>query len=208
LQARGLTSVEWKSIEDLFKAVSGQWQTFTFLDPAGNLLANSEDFATATWTNGPLLQFTPGMADPLGTTRATRIVNAGQSAAAMAETLQVPQNFVYCVSVWARTDAGSEARLLPTAEAFALGTEWRRISTRVDLGQNGTGITFGVQLNPGASMDLFGMQVEAQLAASDYKKTGSTGGVRVARFAKDALTVRAQSTDVYDVTVRIVSAGS
>jgi hypothetical protein len=53
------------------------------------------------------------------------------------------------------------------------------------------------------------MQVEAQLAASDYKMTGTNGGVYSnARFASDRLAVRAQSTDVYDSTIRIVSAGS
>ena len=51
------------------------------------------------------------------------------------------------------------------------------------------------------------MQVEAQLAASDYKKTGTQGGVYAdARFAEDGLTGKAQSTDVFDAVIRIVSA--
>ena len=28
------------------------WQTFTFLDPTGNLFAESEDFGAGAWTNG------------------------------------------------------------------------------------------------------------------------------------------------------------
>jgi hypothetical protein len=63
-----------------------------------------------------------------------------------------------------------------------------------------------VQLNPGAAVDLFGMQVDAQGATSDYKMTGTNGGVYLkARFAADGFTVQAQSTDVYDATIRIVS---
>ncbi len=58
-------------------------------------------------------------------------------------------------------------------------------------------MTFGAQLGAGASVDLFGMQVEAQLAASDYKMTGAAGGVySKARFASDQITVTAQGTDV------------
>ena len=201
LRATGLTAAEWNAIEALFKTVSGQWETFTLLDPTGNLLANSEDFSVATWTNGPLIQLTPGVADPQGTNRATRVVNAGQAAQAVAQTLAVPANYEYSISVWARTAAGSAVTLLPAGVVVPLGTTWKRISARVN------GVTFGVQLDPGASVELFGMQVEAQLAPSDYKKTGETGGVRTARFAEDAFTVRAQSTDVYDVTVRMVSAG-
>ena len=42
LHASGMTLAEWNAIEALFEATSGMWQTFTFLDPTGNLLAQSE----------------------------------------------------------------------------------------------------------------------------------------------------------------------
>ena len=73
----GADAGEWTAIETLFQAASGRWQTFTFLDPAGNLLLQSEEFGAAAWTNGALIQLTPGIGDPLGTTRATQVVNAG-----------------------------------------------------------------------------------------------------------------------------------
>src|SRR5262249_3587802 len=164
-------------------SVSGQWETFTLLDPAGNLLVNSENLSATTWTNGPLIQLTTGLADPLGTNRATRVVNAGQAAQAGTQTLAGPADFRDLVELWARAAAGWAVTLLPGGGVVALGTAWKRISARVN------GVTFGVQLDPGASVELFGMQVEAQLAPSDYKKTGGTGGVRTARFAEDAFTV-------------------
>src|ERR1051325_7614229 len=71
LKASGLTRVEWDAIESLFQATSGRWQTFTFLDPTANLLSKSEEFGASAWTNGALLQLTPGINDPFGTTRAT-----------------------------------------------------------------------------------------------------------------------------------------
>ena len=208
LQANGLTAAEWNAIENFYNSVSGQWQSFTFLDPAGNLLANSEDFAASSWTNGPLIQLSANVADPFGTTRATRAVNTGQAAQTIAQTLSVPGDFHYALSVWARGSsltltAGSATR------AFSGNSNWRRISFSVSLGQNSNTVTFGAQLSPGVSVDLFGMQVDAQAAASDYKKTGTAGGVYAnARFAMDAFTVRAQGTDVYDATIRIVSSGS
>ena len=72
IQAKGLTAAEWNSIEALFDAVSGQWQTFTLLDLAGNLFADSELLTSGAWTNGALISLTAGIGDPLGTTRATR----------------------------------------------------------------------------------------------------------------------------------------
>jgi hypothetical protein len=212
IRAKGVTLAEWNAVEALFTAVSGQWQTFTFLDPAGNLLSDSEILGAGAWTNGALIQLTTGIADPLGTTRATRVVNAGTAAEAVAQTLSVPGNFQYCMSVWARTVAGSSVTLTASTTganatlSFALTGTWSRIVLPVSLGQSTAAVTFGAQLAAGASVDLFGMQVEAQPGASDYKMTGVSGGVfSSARFAGDELTVTAQSTDVYDAVIRIVS---
>src|SRR4051812_40091512 len=58
LRATGLTVAEWNAIEGLFQAVSGMLQTFTFLDPAGNLLLWSENFSAGAWAAGALLQLT------------------------------------------------------------------------------------------------------------------------------------------------------
>ena len=70
-------------------------------------------------------------------------------------------------------------------------------------------MTFGAQLAAGRSVDLFGMQVEAQLGPSDYKKTGDRGGVYAkARFGQMQLTVTAQGTDVYDAVIQIVNTES
>jgi hypothetical protein len=211
LSAKGLTSAEWSAVEAFYKSVSGQWQTFTFLDPAGNLLAESEDFGASAWTNGTLLTLTPGVSDPFGTTRATHVVNGGQAAQAVEQTLAVPGNFKYALSVWARTGAGSSVTLTAAgvSKTFALTGQWRRISLAVDAGLSASSVTFAAQLSAGDAVDLFGMQVDAQAGASDYKKTGTTGGVySKSRFASDAFTVTAQSTDVYDATIRIVSMGS
>ncbi len=211
LKAQGMTLAEWTAIETLFQATSGMWQTFTFLDPAGNLLAQSENLAAGAWTNGALIELTTGISDPLGTTRATRVVNTGLAAESAAQTLNVPGNFEYCMSVWARTTGGSSVTLsLSTTGAslqktFALTTAWSRIALAGNLAQSTTSATFAAQLAPGATVDLFGMQVEAQLGPSDYKQTQEQGGVYAkARFAQDSLTVTAQGTDVYDAAIQIV----
>src|SRR5579863_3558122 len=215
IQAKGLTAAEWNAVEALFDAAAGQWQTFTLLDPAGNLFADSELLSAGAWTNGALITLTAGIGDPLGTSRATRVVNTGIAAEAVAQALAVPGNYRYCVSAWAKRVGGSQVTLTASttgavsAETFPLSTNWQRISIPVNLARSTTSVTFGAQLAAGATVDLFGMQVEAQPAPSDYKMTGTNGGVYAsARFASDSLTARAQSTDVFDATIRIVSGGS
>lgn len=202
MRIKGMTAAEWNAVQAVFVAASGRWQTFTFLDPVGNLLEQSENFGVSPWVNAALIQLTTGVADPLGTTRATRVVNAGAAAESVVQALNVPATYQYCLSVWARTIGGSRVTLAigSSWKTFALTAQWQRISFA------GSGTTFGAQLDAGASVDLFGMQVEAQMGPSDYKMTTARGGVyERARFADDRLTATAQGTDIYDAVIRIVN---
>ncbi len=212
LRAAEMTLNEWTAIDTLFQAVTGRFGTFTFLDPMGNLLLRSEEFGDPAWNNSPLIELTPGVSDPLGTTRATQAVNAASVAGAIAQTLAVPGNFRYALSVWAKTTGVSSVTLSATTSGgtatrnCALTGQWVRYSLDVDLGLTTESIVFGVELDVGAIVDLFGMQVEAQPGTSNYKKTGSSGGVyEQARFAEDALTATAKGTDRIDSVIRIVT---
>jgi hypothetical protein len=212
LRAAEMTLNEWTAIDTLFQAVTGRFGTFTFLDPMGNLLLRSEEFGDPAWNNSPLIELTPGVSDPLGTTRAMQAVNAASLAGAIEQTLAVPGNFRYALSVWAKTTGVSSVTLSATTSGgtatrnCALTGQWVRYSLDVDLRLTTESIVFGVELDVGAIVDLFGMQVEAQPGTSNYKKTGSSGGVyEQARFAEDALTATAKGTDRIDSVIRIVT---
>jgi hypothetical protein len=209
LQAAGLTLAEWAAIATLFGQTYGKWGNFTFLDPTGNLLAQSESFGNSIWTNGPLITLTTGVTDPLGTTRATGAVNGGQTVAAIGQTLNVPGNFQYCLSVWAQSAAESRVTLqiAGITKSFTLTAQWQRVVFLGNPGQtSATTVTFGAQLDAGGSVQLFGMQAEAQPGPSDYKQTGTSGGVySQARFDTDQLTATAQGTDVYDAVIPVVN---
>lgn len=212
LRAKGLTLVEWNTIESLFQQTAGMTGTFTFLDPVGNLLLQSEDFSTGAWTTGALIQLTAGIPDPFGTSRSTRLVNTGQASGGVTQILNAPGDFQYCLSLWVRSNAGSAVTLAVAnnSKSFAAGTQWRRIYISSNPGQAGAPtVSFGVQVAAGATVELFGMQAEAQPGPSDYKMTGAAGGVYAkARFGSDQITVTAQGTDVYDAVIQIVSTES
>lgn len=212
LHATGMTKAEWNAIEALFEATAGMWKPFTFLDPAGNLLAESETFSASCWTNGVLIDLSAGVIDPYGTSRATAVTNAGQAAEAVAQTLAAPGNFQYCLSVWAQTNSGTSVTLSisttggSATKTFAPGPQWTRISLSANLGQATQSVTFGAQIGAGGAVDLFGMQAEAQWGFSDYKETGVQGGVYPnARFGSDTISVTAEGTDVYDAVIQIVN---
>jgi hypothetical protein len=212
LRSAGLTLIEWTAIDTLFQAVAGRYATFTFLDPTGNLLLRSEEFGDPEWDNSALIQLTPGIGDPLGTTRATQVVNAGSAAGAVAQTLAVPGNFRYTLSAWVKATGVSNVTLSATTaggiatRTIALTSQWKRISLDVGLALDTDSVVFGVELEAGTTVDLFGMQVEAQLGASDYKRTAGSAGVHAAaRFAEDTLTATARGTDMFDAVIGIVA---
>jgi hypothetical protein len=212
LRATGLTLAEWNAIENLFQQTAGMAGTFTFLDPVGNLLLQSENFSAGAWTPGALVQLTAGIGDPFGTTRAMRLVNTGQASAGVTQILNIPGNFQYCLSAWVRTTSGSAVTLTIAngSKSFAAGTQWKRVYFSSNPAQaSATTVTFGVQVAAGGSVELFGVQAEAQLGPSDYKITGAVGGVYPkARFGSDQITVIAQAADVYDAVIQIVSTES
>lgn len=212
LRATGLTRAEWNAIESLFQQTSGMAGTFTFLDPVGNLLLHSENFSVGVWTAGALVQLTAGIGDPFGTSRATLLVNTGQASAGVTQILNVPGNFQFCLSAWVRSTSGSAVMLAiaSSSKPIAVGTGWTRVYFSSNPGQAvATTVAFGMQVVAGGSVELFGIQAEAQLGPSDYKITGAAGGVYPkARFGSDHLTVTAQGTDVYDAVIQIVSTES
>lgn len=210
LEAVGLSREEWDAIEALFADMRGRFGTFKLLEPAGNLLLQSEAFDQPEWDNSPLTSAAGGQVDPFGGTRASTITGTSVE---VAQVLAVPGNFQYSVTVWAKSVAGATATLFASTtggsneKAFVLGAAWRRIAMPVAMGLATDSVKFGVRLTGAAQ--LFGMQAEAQPGAGGYQKTDAKSGVHeTARFDEDALTVRARGTDVFDAVIRIVTKGS
>jgi hypothetical protein len=212
LRYSGLTVAEWQAIEELFVATQGQVGLFTFLDPAENLLAWSEDFSNGVWRVDPMLQVTAGASDPRGGTGAVSLTNTGQAAQRVSQVVAGASWFEYCFSVWVRSDAGTVVSLVFAGSveearlSFAAGTAWVRVVKSGALVTHEDGIRFAVELPAGGSVRIFGPQVEAQVAAGGYKKTTDRAGVYgKARFEEDRLRGVAESVGRFGGVVRVVS---
>jgi hypothetical protein len=212
LNLTGLTDSEWGAIETLFRDVEGRLRPFTFLDPTDNLLARSEDLTAAIWTKDPLLILTAGLADPFGGTGATRIVNAGQTAQRIVQTVGAAGWFQYCVSVYARSTQATEIKpIRSTASSGELvivnvTPEWQRVWSTGKLTNTDETIGFGLEIPAGGDIVVFGFQAEAQLAPTDYRRTLAGGGVYPnSRFKADGLVVTTQGVDQNTSVVRVES---
>ncbi|HYL37172.1 MAG TPA: hypothetical protein VEV17_14745 [Bryobacteraceae bacterium] len=195
LRYKNLTDGEWSALEQLFEATEGRFGTFTFLDPTDNLLMWSEDWTQKVWNADPLLTVTVGRPDALGGTSAMQLTNNAQATQSIAQSVPVASWFQYCWSCFVRSDAPCRVQLMSMTpgeeqvQEIAVGAQWNRVAMPAHLSTKQDGMIFGIQLPAGFRIDVFGAQVEAQMAAGYYKKTVDRAGVHSStRFDSDALT--------------------
>jgi hypothetical protein len=98
--------------------------------------------------------------------------------------------------VYLRSDVPATVQLVTTASGqeslspVTTGPVWTRTASPGQLTVTQDGVGFGLQLPAGIRIQAFGAQVEAQRAASEYKKTIDRGGVYPkTRFDTDSLTL-------------------
>ncbi|MBI3470749.1 MAG: hypothetical protein HY013_05275, partial [Candidatus Solibacter usitatus] len=191
------------ALGQFFETAEGRLEDFTFLDPADNLLRWSEDLTNPVWQRNALLQVAGG-----------QLTNAGLAPLRIEQNVSGPGWFRYALSVSAR-GTGNERiglfRATQTLEDLAVedvGTAWKRYLLAGQFSTTEEGVRFGLQIEAGQSVEISGLQVEAQAAASVYKKTGARGGVYgQARFAEDGLETTAEGPSQHFCEARIVSRG-
>lgn len=187
-----LSDQELAALEALFQAVEGSLTPFTFLDPADNLLAWSEQQTQPVWQADPLLTITAGLADPLGGTSAYQLTNPTAATLMLQQSINAPASLEYCFSVYASSTESTRLWLVRGSETdpYNISPQWSRLISAGQSQSTADSIAFGVALDPGSTVNIFGMQAEAQSAASLYKPTTETGGVYPnARFRDDSLTI-------------------
>ena len=212
LRHSGLTDGELMELENLFQTAEGRLNSFAFLDPMSNLLMWSEAPTAVAWTRGPLLQVA-ATSDPLGTTRASRISNAGAADQSIEQPISAPGWFQYCFSVYVRGSGTSSAVLYRLAGgqidsvAVQIDSSWRRVALSGRFDSTEQTVSFGVRLAPGATIDIFGLQVEPQVNPSSYKPSTTRSGVcSNARFSDDTLRIVTHGVNQHAAVIRIEAA--
>lgn len=208
LSFQELSDQELAALEALFQAVEGSLTPFTFLDPVGNLLAWSEQQNQAAWQVDPLLTLTNGLPDPLGGMGAYQVSNPTAATLMLQQLIEAPASLDYCLSLYACSSQSTRVWLVRGSEsdARAIGPEWMRLTSAGQSQGAADSISFGIALDPESTVDIFGVQVEAQTTASLYKMTAETGGVYPnARFRDDTLTLTAAGPGRYSCELDIVN---
>ena len=203
-----LSDSEATALRAFFDAAEGTLQGFTFLDPAGNLLAWSGELDDEAWQRGPLLNATGGIADPTGGTAAWRFQNQGGGEQGTSQTIAGPGDYQYCLSAYVRSAAPANVTLSIAGHAVvkAAGSEWTRVSITGSGEAAATSVHFALTLPAGASIEVFGLQAEAQCAASSYMASTRGGVYENAHLGEDVLTISRTRENRHSCTVKITHA--
>src|SRR5580658_6320488 len=148
LRYEGLSDTELSNLQQFFAAAEGSLNGFTFLDPAGNLLAWSEDLTNAVWKAGPFLASAAGVTDPFGESRAFHLTNSGEGAQSITQTLNVPTGYIYTLSVYVQATQPTTVTLLLGSISFqtTAGPTWTRISVTGSGDPTAASIVFGIEI--------------------------------------------------------------
>lgn len=197
LEYAELSDLEAAALEQFFLAAEGSLQEFVFVDPTANLLRWSAKLDEADWAKDPMLSATP--ADG-----AWHLTNEGAAPQAIRQTIEAPVEFVYCFSLYARSASATRLRLLAGGRESepAIGPSWQRLQLTASVADT----TFGIEIGAGETVEVRGMQVEAQWGAS-AAQASTTGGIyEGARLRDDHIEMIATGMNRHSCTVNIVHA--
>jgi hypothetical protein len=212
-----LTDAERTVLEDFFRARRGRYESFSLLDPFGNLVPRSEDFAHASWEKNST---TPGaaVADPRGGTRAVSVGSSGSNANLVSTIIPDgdASGFVVCGSVWVKAPAAQTLSIGFVDSGFSvLGNRiwdlpagsWRRIWCTTTLATNAyiRLLIGGFSTWGGQTLALFGAQSVPLAGPAAYVRTPGRAGLRrKVRFDQDALELRTLGPNQHATTITLV----
>jgi hypothetical protein len=207
LSYRDLVAAEVQNLSNLFTASQGEFGAFTFIDPLANLLGWSEVLSQTAWQAG-LLQTAAGVTDPLGTQRAWSVTNPSPGTQTLQQTLGVSGDYVACFSAWLRSNVAGTVTLHRdgTQTTVHVGPAWKRAYV------NGRGVagagqsSFSIALEAGQTIEVWGLQVEAQPYPSAYKQTSTALGIyEETYFGNDELTITSTSVGLSSCEITLSS---
>ena len=197
--------------EQFFAAAEGTLNGFTFLDPAGNLLAWSDQLDNAVWQKDPLLSLTAGVADPRGGTRPGDLQQSRAARRrAIAQTLAAPGGYQYCFSAYVRAAQPTSVRLSiggQTARAGGDQRMWTRIACAGSRdGGRDVDAVRDRSCRRATRWKSTACRWKRKPAASGYKASTRGGVYEDAHLRDDVLTITTTGVNRHSCTVNIIHA--
>jgi hypothetical protein len=208
LEYADLSDQEAECLRSFFEAAEGTLNGFTFVDPAGNLLAWSEQLGEQVWQKDPMLTLTGGIADPAGGTGAWTLANGGAAGQSLAQTLAVPGAYQYCLSTYVSASGPASATLSIGSETaeHRVDAAWTRIVLVARGDAAAESLRFRIEVSAGSAVNVYGLQVEAQGAPSAYRASTRGGVYDDAHFGSDEISMTCTAVNRNSCALTIIHA--
>jgi hypothetical protein len=205
---RNMSEPEWQSLLMLHAECEGSRKEFLFADPTDNLLAESEDLSRPVWQKDAGISVVGSQGDPFGGNRGWLIQNTSSEFAGVSQATALPGSYTTCLSVYARSVAGSTLRLMREsgsevlADTVQCGSDWVRALSSGTCGSGNS--LYRLLLEPGAAITVYGIQVDGQRGPTGYRPTYRRSGVyENARFADEELGLEAENCRLSSAEIEI-----
>ncbi|HWE52413.1 MAG TPA: hypothetical protein VG273_21635 [Bryobacteraceae bacterium] len=207
LPYRDLSDAEVLNLTNLFTSSQGCFGAFAFIDPLANLLGWSEDLSRPDWQTG-LLQKHGSVDDPAGTLRSWTLSNGTAGTQALSQTLGISGDYSACFSLYVRSSAAGTVTLQRDAHQVSPAVEpaWTRIWISGGGTPGAAQSAFSIVLVAGQSIDVWGLQVEAQVYPSLYMPTTAARGIyEETYFAADEMNVTSDGVGLSSCVIHLTS---
>jgi hypothetical protein len=213
-----ITDAEVDTLRDFFVQMKGRFGQFTYLDPAGNLVPDSEDYSAASWTK-QTLSAGSATTDPYGGNRAIPLT--GGSGNSMLWCTLLPDGdasgLVLNASVWVKAASAGQSLLLAFIDSGfnildsatrPVPQTWTRIDVSTTLASDsyirlliGGGSTW----QAGQTIEVFGAQSVPMPGPGAYMKTPGGAGLHAkCRFDTDKFSPRYLGPNQIQLSLPIV----
>ncbi len=186
---------------------------FTFIDPTDNMLLWSSDLSNPAWQRSTLVSVEQDASDPFGGSGAFVVTNNAEGNQEFTQTLSVPAGFTYCFSIYIASSQQTTVTLIRRGDSVtqllgvSAGQRWSRAISAGQLDDLGTEFTIGLRLSAGQQITVWGAQLEAQPAPSQYRRTAQRSGVHSnSHWAVEQLSIAATAPDLYSTAFTIETA--
>jgi hypothetical protein len=205
LNYTSLSDAELALLLQFFAAAEGALNTFTFVDPTANLLAWSGDLSNAVWNLAPLLSCIGSITDPTGGANAWSVTNSGSAVQDLSQMLTAPGGYSYCFSLYARSSVPGPITLIIGGNRCTktVASTWQRFWCAGAVDADASSVTFGIEIGPSATVDVYGLQAEPQDFPSLYKPSTTGGCYENARLRDDTLSFTTTDVNHHSATVHI-----
>jgi hypothetical protein len=207
LDYAGLTDAEQAVLQAFFVAAEGRLRSFTFLDPASNLLKWSEELTEDVWHRDPMLQLN-GLENGVH-----RVVNAAQTVQGLEQTISTPGWYQYVFSAYVRASTPTTLRVRLTSggggqvfsESIARA-DWCRTFCSGSIQGSSEELTCRLEIPSGSVVEVRSLQLDAQPMPGEYRRTTTRNGVYDStRFAEDRIVFTASGPDNHSTRIRLIS---